>query len=124
MFVSIRFLMQPIHCTCTLRWNMSKDAEERTIESIKKCAKLKSRSAKLKLGVKHEPVMTISLKRVIPDELHLLLKIIDVLLRNLMIQVRHMDAKAGCTDPVSGPVMKKLIDTIRSLGPSFHVWKC
>ena len=48
MFVSIRFLMQPIHCTCTLRWNMSKDAEERTIESIKICAKLKSRSAKIK----------------------------------------------------------------------------
>ena len=68
--------------------------------------------------------MTISLKRVIPDELHLLLQIIDVLQRNLMIQVRHMDAKAGCTDPVTGPVMKKLIDTIRSLGPSFHVWKC
>ncbi|KAL5477306.1 hypothetical protein EMCRGX_G024086 [Ephydatia muelleri] len=33
-------------------------------------------------------------------------QIIDVLLRNLMIQVRHVDAKAGCTDPVSGPLAR------------------
>ena len=41
------------YATYTLyMYNMSKDAEERTIESIKRCAKVKSRSAKLKLGVK------------------------------------------------------------------------
>ena len=35
-----------------------------------------------------------------------------------------MDANAGCTDPVSGLAMKKLIKTIRNFGLSFHVWKC
>ena len=109
-----------IHC---IRWNMSKDAEERTIESIKRCARLKSKSAEIKLSVKHEPLLNIPLKRVLPDELHLMLRIFDVLIRNLMFQVRQIDVKAGFTDPVSGPVMKQLIDTIRSFGLSFHVWK-
>ena len=46
-----------------------------------------------------------------------------MLIHNLMFQVRQIDAKAGFTDPVSGPVMKQLIDTIRSFGLSFHVWR-
>ena len=46
-----------------------------------------------------------------------------MLISNLMFQVRQIDAKAGFTDPVSGPVMKQLIDTIRSFGLSFHVWR-
>ena len=46
-----------------------------------------------------------------------------MLIRNLMFQVRQIDAKAGFTDPVSGPVMKQLINTIRNFGLSFHVWR-
>ena len=41
-----------------------------------------------------------------------------MLIHNLMFQVRQIDAKAGFNDPVSGPVMKQLIDTIRRFGLS------
>ena len=44
-----------------------------------------------------------------------------MLIHNLMFQVRQIDAKAGFTDPVSGPVMKQLIDTIRRFGLSFKI---
>ena len=71
------------------------------------------------------PLMNIPLERVlhVPYELHRLLRIFDVLIHNLMFQVRQINAKAEFTDPVSGPVMKQLIDTIRSFGLSFHVWQ-
>ena len=85
---------------------ISKDAEERTIN---RCARSKSKSAEIKLSVKHEPLLNIPLKRVlhVPDELHHLLRTFDVLIHNLMFQVRQIDAKAGFADPVSGPVMKQ-----------------
>ena len=44
-----------------------------------------------------------------------------MLIHNLMFQVRQIDAKAGFADPVSGPVMKQLIDTISRFGLSFKI---
>jgi len=49
-------------------WDRQKQA--RTLQSIKQCAK-----GKKKLSVKREPIFMIPIDHVIPDELHMLLRI-------------------------------------------------
>ena len=83
---------------------------------VRRCARLKSKSAEIKLSMKYEPLLNIPVLHVhLPYEIHRLLRIFDVLICYLVFQVSQINAKAG-------PVMKQLIDTIRSFGLSFHVW--
>lgn len=49
-------------------------------------------------GVKHNPLLNIELDHVVPDELHLLLSVTDVLERNLIRQVLEQDIKARTDD--------------------------
>ena len=62
--------------------------QKRTLSSIKKCSKLpKSRPPKDRLGVCLEP------EKIVLDELHLLLRIGDVLIRNLVTEMVLADKK-------------------------------
>ena len=69
----------------------------RTITSIKKCALLsRSQPAAKRLGVKQSPLIDIPLNHVIVDELHLFLRITDILLRNVIQHVIEEDLKTTC----------------------------
>ena len=96
----------------------------RTITSIKTCALLsKSQSAAKRLGVKHPPLIDIPLNHVIVDELHLFLRITDVLLRNVIQHVIEEDLKTTRkADLLSGPHLTMLVKCIRKCGISFSVW--
>ncbi|KAL5503593.1 hypothetical protein EMCRGX_G010566 [Ephydatia muelleri] len=67
------------------RWNTSKLHKRRCIEDIQGCAAEKSYS------VKHAPLLPIDLDHVVADELHLFLRIMDILLGNIITQVVEMD---------------------------------
>ncbi|CAB4038959.1 Hypothetical predicted protein, partial [Paramuricea clavata] len=69
------------------RWNMKYDLEyysssklKRTLEDLKKSA---TKSSKESYCSVRKPLLNIELDHVIPDELHLLLRIMDVLINNL-----------------------------------------
>lgn len=74
-----------------------------------------------KFGVKHRPLSKVSVDHFIPDELHLMLRITDVLLRNLIDDSKDKDdmakqnnQKVQCID--------NLVELIQSCGVAFNIW--
>ncbi|XP_048589349.1 uncharacterized protein LOC116615043 [Nematostella vectensis] len=73
-----------------------------------------------------EPLLNIELDHVIVDELHLMLRVTDVLTKNLVYQAIDRDKKDDFDKKRGegkGSHLKKLVSTIRSLGISFDVWE-
>lgn len=90
----------------------------RTINEIKdiyNCAQ------KTSYGVKHLPLLSIEPVNVIPDELHLFMRIFDVLIRNLIDDVIDKDDKAKVRKEQGG-YLDSLVKSIRDCGVTFSVW--
>ena len=91
----------------------------RTLDSI-----VQALTEKEKLGVKNLPLLEIPLDHVIIDELHLLLRITDVLLRCVINQAIESDImQTRSRDILNGPNLQKTVECIRSCGISFRVWE-
>ena len=102
------------------------DYERRTIEGLTETDKqlLKMNKYKnIRMGRVNDPLITIDLDYWIPDELHLLLRITDVLTRNLIIAAACDDYKHGRKDKdiLRGRMVKKLLEAIKSCGVSFSI---
>lgn len=74
-----------------------------------------------KFGVQPRPLSKVSVDHFIPDELHLMLRITDVLLRNLIDDSKDKDdmakqnnQKVQCID--------NLVELIQSCGVAFNIW--
>lgn len=88
----------------------------RTLAEINSCA-----SKKL-YGVKNLPLINIELCHVIPDELHMLMRIFDVLLRNLIDDAKDKDDIAKLKKE-TGDYLETLVEKIRSCGVTFNIWQ-
>ena len=55
----------------------------------------RSRPAKDRLGSQNKPILHIELDKIVIDELHLRLRIVDVLVRNIVHEVIHADKLAN-----------------------------
>ena len=72
------------------------------------------------------PILNIELDHIVVDELHLMLRVTDILTENLISECLDwdkeddLDRKRG--DP-QGMHLTKLVQTIRSCGVSFEVWE-
>ena len=65
---------------------------EHSLETLKKCAALPpSKPARVRLCSQHQPLLAIDPDHIILDELHLLLRILDVLIRNLILETVRLD---------------------------------
>ena len=76
-------------------------------------------------GCVNEPLINIPLTNVIPDELHLLLRITDKLLQNVIDEVLERDAVEDFSKTrgqTKGINLSKLVKAINSLGISFAIW--
>ena len=71
------------------------------------------------MGCKHPPLLQFEVCDIIIDELHLMLRITDVLLRNLVWAMVQLDI-TNRTDEVN---ISKLVLAIKLCGISFKVWK-
>ena len=79
-----------------------------------------------KYSCEHEPLLNIELDHVVLDELHLLLRIMDVLINNLVIAVVEWDKKENLNKRKADQKdshIKTLQSTIRSCGVSFDIWE-
>ena len=107
------------------RWDTSKpmnyyNEEPITLEEMKKHCHSKDN-----FGCIHEPLLNIPTTHVIPDELHLLLRITDKLLQNVIDEVREQDAVKDFDKPrgqPKGTYLAKLVKAINDLGISFSLW--
>uniref|UniRef100_A0A1X7V217 Uncharacterized protein n=1 Tax=Amphimedon queenslandica TaxID=400682 RepID=A0A1X7V217_AMPQE len=84
--------------------------QARTLSSITACAETRL------LGVIHPPLLRIEMDQVVIDELHLMLRISDVLIRNLIgiAQVYDIKKSAGARH------LDSLVDSIKSCGVTFY----
>ena len=92
---------------------------------MKKYAKLSaSKPAKERLGSQHSPLMAIHPDHIVLDELNLLLRIMDVLIRNLILEMVHLNIanKQRASGP-SASHLQRLMSTIRDCRISFTVWE-
>ena len=89
----------------------------RTLRSLLKGPKEKGRI--------HPPLIEIDIDHAITDELHLFLRITDVLTRNVVSEMREWDVlEVGSTsaDEGKGPHVAALIAACEDLGVTFSVW--
>lgn len=76
-------------------------------------------------GCIHKPLLAIPLTNVIPDKLHLLLRITDKLLQNVIVKVLERDAVEDFEKPKGQTKrvhLNKLVKVINELGISLSVW--
>ena len=84
-----------------------------------------------------KPLLNIELNHVIPDELHLMLRITDVLIESLIRTVTaydrqqhhrqrmrsHHHTRQGAYEVLNGAMLQNLIRTINTCGVQFRVWE-
>ena len=88
---------------------------KRTLESLKEGSTAKGKS---RLGSLHPPLLKVpTIDHVVVDELHLLLRIFDVLLRNLIFMAIQLDQHQK-----SDQHLLTLKTAIRSCGVTFEIW--
>ena len=115
--------------TCICRWDMSQTEEEYTkkkARSLSEMQKLGSRSyssCSKHLGCIKSPLISIPLNHIVLDELHLLLRIGDVLLRNLIWYMDSLDHRSKAHMGEQTNHIRQLEEAIHSCGVSFQVWQ-
>lgn len=105
-----------------LRWDNSVEIK-RTLDELKECCKL-PKSSKKKICCVVPPLFEIDLDHIVLDELHLLLRISDRIMENLILEVMQKDSSIDIgkkSKEEKGIYLKKLIKTINDLGVSFSV---
>ena len=115
MHTSFVHILSTVFCS----WDTSKLHPSRSIEDIEACA------ATNEYSVKYPPLLSIDLDHVVPDELHLFLRIMDILIENLISYAVELDIRATRkqTDLLQGATLKKVQASIQSCGVSFQIWK-
>ena len=97
---------------------MSKSEDGHTLQSLaslKTCADLPaSKGPDKKLGSKHRPVLDVEPDDIVVDVLHLLLRVTDVLLRNLIFKMVELDLKTRRKGAKEN--LNSLVSVIRSQG--------
>ena len=78
-------------------------------------------------GKIHQPLINLKLTHVVPDELHLMLRVTDVLTRNLITAAITHDISMTINRPanydiLTGQMLNTLLNAIRSCGVPFNVW--
>ena len=92
----------------------------RTLVEMKECAEKRSPIAMK--GCIRAPLIEIEPRNCVPDELHLFLRISDVLLRTFFSELIRMDKKNNVTLSSEGSLLQKSVKKIRSFGINFSVW--
>ena len=115
------------------RYDMSKpdnyyesSPQKRTLEDLKRCCRLKRGNKNF--SCINPPLLNIPLDHIILDELHLLLRVTDVLTRNLLDEMIEWDVEEAHKNKVSNPKaigqhLQEAVQTINKCGVTFHVWE-
>jgi hypothetical protein len=82
---------------------------------------LKEDVVKNDFGVRAQPLVSIEPEHIIIDELHLLLRICDKLLKNLILDTKTLDDKNAVHGEKSD-FLGRLTEKIRGCGVSFYIW--
>ena len=101
-------------------WNHyhENDTQRKVDEMRQLCT---SSCAKANFGSKYAPLLDIDIDHYIPDELHLLMRITDILLRNLIDDAMSKDQYAKLVGQATDN-LELLVKAIQNCGVSFRTW--
>lgn len=91
------------------------DDMKRTVQNINSHFELKTHCCK------NKPLINIEPAKIVPDELHLYLRISDVLLSNLIEDCKQQDTKLEILKQKADQ-LKTLVEKINECGVNFHTW--
>ena len=109
------------------RWDMSVDEivycrqKARSLSTLEDCSKYSKQTCSKHLGCIHPPLLKVELGHLVLDELHLMLRIGDVLFRNLILYADSRDHTSRERGGTSSHV-QQLQQAIQSCGVSFQIW--
>jgi len=84
---------------------------------------LLSCQSKNQFGVKHKPLLSVDINHFVPDELHLMLRITDILLRNVIDDCKNKDNIRKDIVNSGNPVnIVNFENLVQSCGIVFHIW--
>ena len=95
----------------------------RTLQKMKDLSSHSYSSCTCHLGCMLPPLVNIPLDHIVLDELHLLLRITDVLIRNLILYVDSEDHCQKAHHGVESHNVRKLEQAIRSCGVCYQIWQ-
>ncbi len=104
------------------RWMTTSPADKRTLATMEQCRQHLPGS-KERLGCIEEPLVGVEIDMIAIDTLHLMLRVHDVLLRNLINAMIHKDQVASHSGAATTAQLDKLVSAIQSCGLTFRVWK-
>ena len=73
-------------------------------------------------GVKHKPLLKVNIDHFIPDELHLMLRITDILLRNVILDCKDKDDLDKKESKLNGKNLENFVKLVQDCGFSFIIW--
>ena len=94
----------------------------RTLQSLKEKSKLASKGCHKHLGSQNPPLLDLEPSQIVADELHLLLRIGDVLFNNLILYMDQQDHRQRERQGLAPSYVRKLEQEIRGCGVSFAIW--
>ena len=104
------------------RANITRDLSfYESVEMRRTTEKMMSDAQNKKFGNKHKPLINAEPAKIIPDELHLFLRIYDILLQNLLDDCRQQDSKAAVLKQKSD-CLERLVTRINECGVNFNIW--
>jgi hypothetical protein len=123
----IKLTYMTLYHTC--RYDMSLPADyytkgsmKRTLSTLRACSALpSSKPVSKRLGSQHPPVLKIEPDNIVIDELHLLLRIGDVLIRNLVFELVQTGRRGS--NMISAH-LTSLSSCARECGVTFRAWEC
>lgn len=105
----------------------NKNPKCRTLKEIQSMCKQKpTKQNHYNYGCEHEPLLNIELDHVVVDELHLMLRVTDILLENVIDSALDYDQQLEidrARGQDRGVQLKKTVEHIKGLGISFNVWQ-
>ena len=93
----------------------------RTLSELHRCWKFAASKTKERCGEQEPPLFNIDIDHIVLDELHLLLRIEGVLIRNIVFECLRLDAVLQRSRE-SPHYINDLQQLIRSCGIGFRVW--
>ena len=95
----------------------------RSLSSMEADCQHSTRHCSKHLGCIHPPLLKVELDCIVVDELHLMLRVGDVLLRNLILYADSRDHTSREHQGVEANNLRQLEQAIRSCGVSFKIWQ-
>ena len=126
MFISLPLVI--LSHVYLIRWDMSieesvfTEKKARSLSTLREKSQFANKPCHQHLGNIHPPLLNIELTKVVVDKLHLLLRVMDVLIRNLISLAVSRDHEEQRQGETSNHI-RQLEQAVQSCKVTFTIWQ-